>query len=163
VRLQPETSGRDHSGLTVTEDDHHPVPTSVTIDNTTQVINAGTLWNLDISLPQSNYQAARVIIHGPDQCAGAAWYEFAEIYVTRDSAEAMGHSVEEISFKKVYAVTYSKQVADTYLSQKIFTNASPPNIVLQDAVLTGSLLRLSFRNTYTANETLWVKGQALLF
>jgi hypothetical protein len=167
MRLTEQSDGLLHPP-DLTPDDHHPAPTSVTIDNTSQSLPPGTSYNLDISLPHSNFQFARVQITGakPLWIAGY-WREGAEILVTRSASEAMGHSIRETgSMYKVYAVTYSKPQGDAYLSHKIFDNntgSSNRYIALLDAVITGSTLRLTFRNTFGGSATLWVKGQALLW
>jgi hypothetical protein len=167
MRLEPIKDGLQHP-TDNGEDDHHPAPYSVTINNTSQSLPPGTTYNLDISLPHSNFQIARVQITGAKPMwTSGQWREGVEILATRDSAEAMGHSIRETgSMYKVYAATYSKQNSDSYLSQKIFDNntgSSNRYICLQDAVITGSTLRLTFLNTFGGSATLWVKGQALLW
>jgi len=166
MRLSAETDGRDHASLAATPDDHHPRPASVTINNTSQSLPPGTTYNLDIALPHAGFQFARVQILGAKQMPLSAgnWYECAEIIATTNSAQAIGHSTHDSSFKKVYSVTYSKQVGDAILSHKIFdTNTAAEYIALQDALITGSTLRLIFRNFFGGSATLWVKGQALLW
>lgn len=165
MRLKAVTDGVDtHEELVLTTDDHHPHASAVAIENTSQVIGAGADYDLDITLPHGDFQVARVIIMGAKQMQGGQWREACEVHVTRDADEAIGNSVENVSFKKVYAVTYSKQNADTYLSHKIFdSNTSQQYILLKDAVITGSVLRLTFNNPTGTSATLWVKGQALVF
>jgi len=167
MRLQPEADGRQHPDDGAA-DDHHPAPESVTINNTTQSLPPGTSYNLDISLPHNDFQIARVQITGKKPMWNTGqWREGAEIVVTRDASEAMGHSIRETgSMYKVYASTYSKQNSDAYLSHKIFddnTGSSNRYIALRDALITGSTLRLTFRNTFGGSATLWVKGQALVW
>jgi len=167
MRLTEQSDGLLHPA-DLTPDDHHPAPTSVTISNTSQSLPPGTTYNLDIALPHSNFQFARVQITGakPMWVAGY-WREGAEILVTRNSSEAVGHSIRETgSIYKVYAATYSKQNSDAYLSHAIFDNntaSSSRYIALQDAVITGSTLRLTFKNLFGGSATLWVKGQALVW
>ena len=165
MRLQSQTDGRVHP-----EDgganDHHPAPTSVTINNTTQSLPPGTTYNLDITLPHSNFQFARIHISGKKPMWNTGqWREGAEVLATRDASEAMGHSIRETgSMYTVYAATYSKQNADAYLSHRIFDDniaSGSKYIALQDAVITGSTLRLTFKSTFGGSATLWVKGQAL--
>lgn len=166
MRLQAETDGRLHEGLVVTENDHHPRAASVNFSNTSQSLPPGTTYNLDITLPDGNFQVARVMMHGPKQMSGGQWYEGAEIHATRDADEAIGQSWWDVSFKKVYAVTYSKQVLDSYLTEKIFdsnTSSSAKYIACTAAVLTGSVLRLTFQNYFGGSATLWVKGKVLAF
>lgn len=94
------------------------------------------------------------------------WRESAEVFVTRDAGEAASHTIRASSFKKVYACTYQKQVGDSYLSHKIFdsnTGSSNRYIALQDAVITGSTLRLTFRNFFGGSAFMWVQGQAILW
>lgn len=162
MRLKADTDGHDHDGLVLTGDDHHSESAEVAIEDTTTSIPPSSTFNLDITLPDGSFELARVIINGGKQMSGNQWRECCEVHATRDSGEAVGHSVEDVAFKKVYAVTYSKQNADAYLSHKIFDN-NLSYILLQDAVLTGSVLRLTFLNTFGGSTFLWVKGQAVLF
>lgn len=167
MRLRQSNDGRDHDELEITTDDHHPEPTSVTIEDTTTSLPPGTTFNLDLTLPHDDFQVARVQITGPKGIfPGNPWREFAEIVATRSTAEAMGHSIRDAGSKKCYASTYSKQNADAYLSHKIFdsnTGASNRYIAVQDASIIGSTLRITFRNFFGGSATLWVKGQALLW
>lgn len=165
MRLKSETDGMQHPGV-LTIDDHHPGTKMVSINNTTQSLPPGTTYNLDIALGNSNFQIARVMIYGPKTLfgSGALWKEAGELIVTRDANEAMGQSFRDAgTFKKVYSVTYSKLRADANLTQKIFDSLGNRYIAVQDAVLTGSDLRLIFRNFFGGSATLWVKGQAILF
>jgi hypothetical protein len=169
MRLKSETDGRSHSILTITENDHHSRPRAVAISNTTQSLPPGTTYNLDIDLGRSDYQLARVMIMGARTMFGVAsnFRESAEVHATRNSAEAFAHSVRDSgSTYRCYAVTYSKQVGDSYLTHAIFDNNTAIGsayILLQDAVLTGSVLRLTFLNTFGGSATLWVKGTALVW
>lgn len=169
MRLEPATDGLDHDGLlSVGADDHHPEPVSITINNTSQSLPPGTDYNLDLILPHSGFQMARVQITGPHEMWTAGqWRDCAEIVVTRSVSEAMGYSIRDAqSMYKVYAATYSKQNGDAWLSHKIFDNSTPAAnryIALLDAVITGSTLRLTFHNYFGGSATLWVKGQALVW
>lgn len=165
MRLVPMTDGLMHpsdGGI----NDHHPGTKAVTINNTTQSLPPGTTYNLDTALGNSNFQLARVMIFGPKVLFGSAdlWKEGGEILVTRDISEAVGQSYRDAgTFKKVYSVSYSKFRSDSYLTQKIFDSGGNRYIALQDAVLTGSDLRLTFKNFFGGSATLWVKGQAFVY
>lgn len=164
MRLKPETDGVGHDDLNITAHDHHPQPEMVDIDNTSQSLPPGTTYNLDITLSHSNYQVAKMILMGAKSPQGPQWKECAEVYATRDLSEAIAESVREVAFKTVYAMTYSKQNGDAYLTHKIFDNdVANEYILLQDAYITGSTLRLVFLNTFGGSATLWVKGTAHLF
>lgn len=162
MRLRPQTDGHLHPADGGT-DDHHPEPVSVDFTNTTQSLPPGTSYNLDISLGDSNFQLVRVMLIGPNVSTGlgGTWKECAELLVTRDTEKAMGHSIRNASQKKVYASTYSKQNADAYLTHKIFNAGSGNHIAVEDAVLTGSVLRITFRSFYGGSINLNVRGQAL--
>ena len=169
MRLASTTDGKDHASEYLNANDHHSEPYSVGIDNTTQSLPPGTTYNYDISLPDANYRIARIMIKGPRNISGASanFYEGAEIYATSDSTEAMGHSVRdaEVSFR-VYLVTYSKIVSDAFLTHKIFdsdTVSGNRYINVTDAYITGSTLRIVFKNNHGGSATLWVKGKALVW
>lgn len=160
------SDGLDHDSLTVGPHDHHPQPVSVSFSNTSQSLPPGTTFNLDVTLPDGNYTFAKAMLLGARQTSPSSgtWRESAIVMATRSAAEAISESIREAQFKKVYLATYSKAVGDSYLSHKIFdsnTGISNRYIALQDAVLVGSVLRLTFRNFFGGSATLWVKGQAL--
>jgi hypothetical protein len=167
MRLEAQTDGSEHG--VGGPDDHHPRPKVVTISNTTQSLPPGTTFNLDIPVGSDQFKFARCQLLGSRHMypsGSAQWSECAEVLVTRDTAEAMGHSQRDLAFKKVYSATYSKLNGDSYLTHKIFdslTGISQRYIALVDAVLTGSNLRLTFRNYHGGSAFLWVKGQALLW
>ena len=163
MRLKQVTDGRLHSP-TNTVHDHHAAPVSVNFVNTSQSLPPGTTYNLDIPLPTGSYQFARAMLIGPNDSAGfAPWKECAEIMATRVTAEAVGHSVRNAGgFKKIYAATYSKQVGDSYLTHKIFNTGIQNYIAVQDAVIVGSALRITFKNYHGGSVTLNVRGQAIL-
>jgi hypothetical protein len=164
MRLSPSTDGGAHGDTQPGPHDHHSRPAMFEINNTSQVIAGGATFNLDVPLGRSDYALARVMLMGAKQCTGQLWRECCEVHASRDAAKAVGHSVVDVTFKQVYAVTYSKQNADLYLSHKIFdSNLTGEYILLRDAVLTGSVLRLTFLNGTGTNATLWVKGQAVVF
>lgn len=170
MRLGGAIPRQSHVGLNFDENNHHPEPTSVSINNTTQSLPPGTTYNLDITLPHADFEFARVMIMGPQvvpPVVSANYREYAEVAVTTVAAEAIAHSTRNAgTFKKVYAATYSKQNGDTYLSHKIFdsvTGVGNRYIQLLDAQIIGATLRLTFRNTHGGSAFLWVKGQALLW
>jgi hypothetical protein len=165
MRLNPLTDGRQHS-TDYDANDHHAEPVSVNFSNTSQSIGAGSNYTMDVALGRSDFQLARVMLLGPKPAAIMGnWDECAELIVTRDANEAMGHSVRAASTKKVYAVCYSKQNADSYLTQRIFNTGSSSNfyIGITSAVLTGSNLRMVFHNYHGSSVTLNVRGHALLW
>jgi len=139
----------------------------VPIEDTTTVIAAGADFNLDVSVGDSGFQWGRLQIMGPGTIGPAAWREAASVHFTRDTAEAIGHSIRASGLiYKTYLATYSKQNGDAALTFKIFDSSTPVGnryIALKDAVLTGSNLRLTFHNYHTSSQTLWVKGQAQVF
>lgn len=168
MRTTPTTDGHSHDALTVTANDHHPQPTTISINNTTQSLPPGTTYDLDLTLPHSNFKFAKIIIMGAWSPPGPAWRECAQVTVTTDSAEAIGTSIRDAgSFKKSYAATYSKQNGAANLSHKIFDSAvgsySQRYIALKDAWITGTTLRLRFQNYFGDSATLWVKGQAEVY
>lgn len=164
MRLKAETDGRSHAALIVGPHDHHAKALAFTITDTTTVVGPTSIFNLDISLPSDEYQTGRVILIGGKVMSGSAsqWRECAEITVSRDTSEAVGGSIEDAGFKRVYSVVYAKAAGASFLSQKIFDN-NLSRIWLRDAVLTGSVLRLAFQNSTAIATTIWVKGQAVLF
>lgn len=161
MRLEPE-SGKSHKALTLTADDHHSEPTLVSINDTSTVVGASSVFNMDVALGDPNFQGGRAILLGGKQMSGNLWRECVELTFSRDSGEAMGGTVEDVSFKKVYAGAYSKQVADSFLSHKIF-DLNLSRIAISACFITGSNLRIQFQNTTGVATTLWVKGQAVLF
>lgn len=169
MRLEPQTDGRPHGATNPGADDHHSAPRIFDIDNTTQVIGATSNWNMDIALPNSDFQVARVMMMGKRRLFGAAsnLRESAEIHVTRDTSEAMGHSIRDAqAVWRIYAATYSKAAGELYLTMRIFDDDDNPanrHIGIIDAVITGSTLRLTFRNFSGSAQTLWVKGKALVW
>jgi hypothetical protein len=171
MRLGAPSDGRSHEALDVGAHDHHNAPESVSFSNTAQSLPPGATFDLDVPLGRTGYQLARVQITGPAVIpagiSSALWRECAELVVTTDSSEAVGHSIRDAaSPKKVYAATYSKQNGDSYLTHKIFdsnTGSGNRYICVQDAVITGSILRITFRNYFGGSATLWVKGQALVW
>jgi len=169
VRPEQDTDGRSHDALTTTPDDHHPAPDHVSFSNTSQSLPPGTTYDLDVTLPHASYKVARVQLMGPVPSGGGSgtvWRECASIHATTSSAEAMGHSTRTSGFKQVYCATYAKSQGDSQLSHKVFDSSTPAAnryISLQDAWITGSTLRLRFRNHFGGSATLWVKGTALLW
>lgn len=168
--MRPRATGaRGHPGTNPQPHDHHGAPTLVEFSNTSQSLPPGTTYDLDVPLPSSNFKIATVQLSGPAASGGGSgtkWRECASVHATEDTGDAMAHSVRTAGFKKVYAATYSKQVADSYLTHKVFdsnTSSSARYIALQDAQIIGSTLRLTFRNFFGGSATLWVKGSALLW
>jgi predicted transcriptional regulator len=111
---------------------------------------------------------AKILITGKDiggGGSGALQRECAEVVATVDSSEAIAYSVRTAAFKKVYAVTYSKQNGDTNLTHKIFDSVTGSGryIALLDTWITGSVLRLRFKNYFGGSATLWVKGSAEVY
>lgn len=159
--------GLSHSALTVGVNDHHNRPKRVTVSNTTQMIAAGSAFNLDITLGVSGFVFARVQLMGPKTSGGSWWRECAEVHVTATLNDALGHSFRDTgSNNMVYAVTYAKAVGTTNLTHKIFDTATAIGsryIALKDAQIVGSDLRLTFHNYNTSTRTLWVKGGGLVW
>lgn len=168
MRLDPEATW-PHGGANPGQDDHHPAPRTYDIDNTSQSIGAGATWNMDISLPSSDFQFARIMIMGKRQLFGASGNlrESAEIHATRSASEAIGHSIRDAqAVWRIYAATYSKDAGELYLTMDIFDDDDNPAnryIFVQDAYITGSTLRLVFKNRAGTSQTLWVKGKALVW
>lgn len=164
MRASQDTDGRSHDALTVTANDHHAAPVLVSFSNTTQSLPTGTTWDLDVTLPVSTLKVARVQAMGPNVSgagSGSVWREHSAVHVTTSSSEAMGHSVTTPGFKRSYCATYAKSQGSARLSHKVFSSSR--QISLQDAWITGSTLRLRFRNHAGGSSTLWVKGSALLW
>jgi hypothetical protein len=163
VRPEQDTDGRDHDAISTTPHDHHAAPELVSFGNTTQSLPPGTTFDLDVTLPDAGYKAARVQLMGPNKSGGGGiWREWGSVYVSTDSAKAMGHSARSGGFKRSYCATYAKSQGDAQLTQKVF-NTGTGYISLQDAWITGSTLRLRFRNHFGGSTTLWVKGEATCF
>lgn len=169
MRLDQTTDGRSHAGLTLTVNDHHSRPLRVSFSNTSQVIAAGADYVLDVALGRSDFQLARMQLLGAAACGGGSstWKECASVHATRDAADAVGHSTRSAgSNYKVYSVSYAKAAGATLLTHKIFdsvTTTGNEYIALREAVLTGSVLRLTFTNYDASSRTLWVKGEALVW
>lgn len=167
MRLEPATLGLSHPRLNlVNPDDHHPDGESFTIDSQgVQSLPPGTTFDLDIALGTDQYNTARVIIQGEELVgpSGPLWRVGAEVYATRDVNEAIAHSIREATPlpTRVYVATYAKQNGDAYLTHKVFNVAGALYIALDDAVLTGSNLRLTFHNYFGGSAFLWVRGQAI--
>jgi hypothetical protein len=166
MRLIQTSDGRRHPA-DGGPSDHHRAPTSVSFSNTTQSLPPGTAFDLDIALGAGDYQIARALLIGPRLSTIApALKECAELVATRSAGQAMGHWVKAAGlFLRVYSATYSKQNADANLTDKVFNSGTSTQyyIAAQDAVLTGSVLRITFRNYYAGSVTLNVRGQALLW
>lgn len=169
MRLEQASDGNDHSIAGPEIDDHHSGPRTFDINNTSQSIASLSTYNLDITLPHSNFQFARIMIMGIRQLFGNTnnARESAEIHATRDSSEALSHSVRDAeAVFRVYTASYSKNAGAGYLSHKIFDNVSSPAnryIGVKDAYITGSTLRIVFENFTASARTLWVKGKALVW
>lgn len=170
MRLKAGTDGRSHDSLTVTEDDHHPAPSSVSFSNTSQVLASGAAYNLDVTLPHSGFQLATVYLEGPAISGGGSaskWREAARIHVATATGDAVGQSNRNTgSIYKSYVVTYAKIAGVTNLTHKIFdtvTHWGSRYIALKDALITGSTLRLTFHNYDSSSRTLSVKGHAVLY
>jgi hypothetical protein len=165
MRLKQFTDKLQHSSIILGAHDHHPEPYSVSFSNTTQSLPPGTTYDLNIPLGRTGYKTARVQMTGK-AVTSVLWRECAELVVTTSAAEAMGHSVRKASTKKVYSATYSKQNSNTYLTHKIFDDnigSSSRYICVQDAIIIGSNLRITFKNNYGGSATLWVKGQVIIW
>lgn len=167
VRPSQQFDTLDHP-TDLTPDDHHPAPQSVTIFSSGTVsIPPGSTHVLDVTLPSADFQYGRCFLMGPHRLTPGGAYssrEAAEVYVTRDSDEAISHSCRDISFNRTYVATYSKQNSDAYLTHRIFdsdTVSANRYISLKDAVITGSILRLTFENFYGGSAWLDVSGQGL--
>lgn len=173
MRARQDTDGRSHDALTTTPGDHHAAPALVSFSNTTQSVAAGATYDLDVTLPSAVLKVARIQLMGPATSGGGVgsgkWRECASVHATTSSSEAMGHSAVTPSgsgFKRSYCSTYSKWQGDSQLTEKVFDTITTPTaayISLQDAWITGSTLRLRFKNHRAAAATLWVKGSALLW
>jgi hypothetical protein len=170
MRLPGFSYGASHDALVVTPDDHHPRPTSVNFSDTSTSIPPSSSFNLDVTLPDANYQVAKVYLEGPAISGGGSgskWRECAQVHVTTVAAEAIGHSNRNTgSIYKSYVVTYSKALGVTNLTHKIFDNVTSPSsryIALQNAQIIGTTLRLTFRNYFGGSASLSVKGHALVY
>jgi len=168
MRLPGGFNLRDHADLSaITVDDHHPAPNYVSFSDTTTSLPPGTSFNLDVTLPHSDFRLARVYLEGPAISGGGSatkWRECAIVYVTTTLSDAIGHSVRNTgSIYKSYVVTYAKAVGVTNLTHKIFDTVTNPGsryIALKDAQIIGSTLRLTFQNYFGGSATLSVKGHA---
>ncbi len=169
MRLEQVTDGRSHDPLTVTADDHHPAPATLSFSDTSTSLPPGTDFNLDVALPHADYKVAKVYLEGPGKAGfpTAAWRESAIVHVTTSTANAIGHSARSTTLLyKVYAVTYSKTLGSLYLTHKIFdTNIAIASryIALKDAQIIGSTLWLTFHNYFGGSATLSVKGHVAMF
>jgi hypothetical protein len=170
--MRPTANGvRDHEAAGPLPHDHHSAPSMVEFDNTTQSLPPGTTWDLDVTLPNANFKLATIQLMGPAPAGGMTgsshWHEHASVHATTNTGEGVGHTTRSAGiFKKVYCTTYAKSAGDANLTHKIFDSVTATGsryIALQDAWITGSILRLRFRNFFGGSATLWVKGSALLW
>lgn len=143
----------------------------VEFSNTAQSLPPGTTWDLDVTLPSSDFSVATIQLFGPANSGGIIgsgnWHEHASVHATTATGDGVGHTTRSAGvFKQVYCTTYSKQAGDARLTHKIFDSVTATGsryIALVDAWITGSTLRLRFQNFFGGSATLWVKGSALLW
>lgn len=171
MRPEPASDGRSHDSLTdVGPDQHHPRPATVTFSDTTTSIGGFSDFNLDVTLPDDDFQLASVYLEGPAISGGGSgskWRECAWVHVATTTADAIGSSCRNVgSMYKNYVVTYAKSLGVTNLTHKIFDTVTAPGsryIALKDAQIIGSTLRLTFHNYTGSSQTLSVKGHAVLY
>jgi len=149
--------------------DHHAAPDHVTISDIATVISAGSTANVDTTLPRSDYQIARVLVHGPKAAVGTlpgnAGYEGAFVLAALVSSDAMGHSARDAGAFRQYSGVWSKQASAAILSEYVFDSSTSlynRYIAIQDAYITGSTLRLVMVNGHSSSATVWIKGGAIL-
>lgn len=169
MRLEPNTDGWSHDPIAVGTDDHHPRPATVDFSDIATSVLGSSDFNLDVILPDAGYTYAQITMTGPKPAgfSTALWRECAIVHATATAAEAIGHSSRSTGTNnKTYLVTYAKSVSTTNLTHKIFdsnTGVSNRYIALKDARIIGTTLRLVFHNYLGSAQTLWVKGQALVY
>lgn len=169
MRLEPNTDGWSHDAIAVDVDAHHPRPATVDFSDIATSVLGGSDFNLDVILPDAGFTYAQITMTGPKRSAFATalWRECAIVHATDTASEAIGHSSRSTGTNyKSYLVTYAKSVGVTNLTHKIFdsnTGQSNRYIALKDARIIGTTLRLTFHNYLGSAQTLWVKGQALVY
>lgn len=145
--------------------DHHAAPAYVEIDDTSTSIPPGSTANVDITLPRSDYQIARILIHGPKVAifAGPS-KEGSYIQATTSSSDGAGNCARDASGRQ-YGGTWAKGAGNSILTDYVFdSNTSSSNrwIAVQDCYITGSTLRFVMKNRYGGSATVWMKGVAIL-
>lgn len=169
MRPEPSTDGRVHpvDGL---PNDHHAAPDHVTIFDTTTSIPPGSTANVNIALPRSDFQIARILVHGPKCAVGTtpvyAGYEGAYIQATTVASDAYGCSTRDAGAFRQYGGHWAKQVGSLILSEYVFDNNTALGsryIAIKDAQIIGAVLRLTMVNSFGGSATVWIKGGALLF
>lgn len=150
--------------------DHHAAPDHVSILDTATSIPPGSTANVDTTLPRSDYQLARIAVHGPKSAVYASpsssGYEGAYVQATTVAAEAYGASARDAGASKQYGGHWSKQAGALILSEYVFdsnTSLSARYIAIQDAQIIGAVLRLIMVNSFGGSATVWIKGAAILF
>ena len=149
--------------------DHHAAPVHVLINDTTTSIPPGSTANVDITLPRSDYQLARITAHGPKAAVGLftsnSGYEGAYIQATTVAAEAYGCSARDAGAFRQYGGHWAKQVGALILSEYVFDNNTALGsryIAVQAAQIIGAILRLTMVNSFGGSATVWIKGGAML-
>lgn len=149
--------------------DHHAAPAQVTIDDTTTSIVPYGTANVDIVLPRSDYQLARILIHGPKSAVGTSTiysgFEGAYIQATTATSDAMGYCGRDTGAFRQYGGCWSKQEGSSILTDYVFDNntlLTARYIAVQDASIIGAVLRLVMKNSYGGSAFVWMKGAAVL-
>lgn len=149
--------------------DHHAAPTQVSISDTTTSIPPGSTVNVDVTLPRSDFQIARVLIFGPKAAVGSivanSGYEGAYLQVTTDINDAMGYCARDIGAFRQYGGVWSKQEGSSILTDYVFdsnTGLSNRYIAVQDCYITGAVLRFVMKNRFGGSAFVWMKGAAVL-
>jgi len=170
VEAQPDTDGRSHDGMSRGPHDHHPQPVSFPISSEGVVsLPPGTTYDLEIALPAAGFQFATIHLEGPRRISpgSTTWRESAQLFVTRNSAEASSKvTIREAAFKKTYHGSYQKQAGNSYLTHKIFdsnTSTSARYIAVQDSWINDTHVVIRFRNFFGGSAFLWCRGQGLAY
>lgn len=149
--------------------DHHAAPAQVSIDDTTTIIPPSSTANIDITLPRSDYQLARILIHGPKSAVGTitgnSGFDGAFIVATTATSDAQGYCARDAGALRQYGGVWSKQEGSSILTDYVFdSNAALGNryIAVQDASIIGATLRLVMTNSFGGSATVWMKGAAML-
>ena len=149
-------------------DDHHPGAVAISFEDTTTIIPPSpSTFNLDVSLPNSDFQFARVIAMGPRKMYGIAtlFRECNEWFVSRSAIDGIGHGVRDAqSTWKIYTGLMAKVAAAAELSFRIFdtdTAANRQYISVTDVRIVASVLRLTHRNWSGGSRGVWTKGMVV--
>ena len=116
--------------------------------NTSQSINSGATFDLDITINKSTYKYGRILIRR--QSGVILPQHFCIIWC--NSTTAKGQSFSNAG-SSGYLVAYSMAQGDSYLSHQMFSSASD-GVRVENAYITSTTLRITFYNAAGVSKTL---------